>query len=199
MFKVGITGGIGSGKTVICAMFETFGIPVYYADARAKKLMNDDPELKAALIKYFGNNIYEKGVLNRRKLSDIIFNDKSALEEVNGIVHPAVACDFEKWCDAQVAPYVLEESAILFESGMTQRFEKVILVTAPEDLRIKRVAERDNVSPDDVRARMNNQWPDEKKTTSADYLINNDGEQPVLPQVTAIHSQLLVEAKNSNM
>ncbi len=195
MYKVGITGGIGSGKSVACRIFEASGVPVYDADARAKQLMNDDGELKAALTEYFGNDIYENGVLNRRKLSEIIFTDKDAIEKVNSLVHPAVARDFIGWCNRQTAPYVLEESAILFETGTARRFDKIILVTAPEELRIKRVGERDGISTEAVRARMNNQWPDEKKEMSADFVIRNDESHPMIPQVMEIHRKLLSEAK----
>ncbi len=191
MLKVGITGGIGSGKTSACMVFETLGIPVYYADTRAKQLMNTDHILKASLEGHFGKDLYEDGILNRRKLAGIIFNDKAALEKVNSWVHPAVARDFVHWCEQQTAPYVLEETAILFESGMSQRFGKVILVTAPESVRIARVCARDHVSPEAVRMRMDNQWPDEKKMALADYMICNDDIQPIIPQVMDIHKALL--------
>ena len=168
-------------------VFETLGIPVYYADMRAKQLMNTDPELKAVLKEYFGNGIYYEGILNRRKLAEIIFNDPAALEKVNSWVHPAVARDFERWCTLQTSHYVLEEAAIIFESGMAQRFEKVILVTAPEHIRIERVCARDHVTPETVRKRMNNQWREERKIALADYIICNDDERLITPQVMEIH------------
>ena len=190
MLKVGITGGIGSGKTTVCKMFETLGIPVYYADTQAKLLMSTDPELKASLQGYFGSEIYVDGILVRHQLAEIIFNDPDALEKVNSWVHPAVARDFERWCKMQTSPYVLEEAAIIFESNITHRFEKVILVTAPEDIRIERVCARDCVAPEIVRKRMNNQWPEEKKIALADYVIYNDNVQLIAPQVMAIHKKV---------
>ena len=191
MRKVGITGGIGSGKTTVCKVFETLGIPVYNADTQAKLLMNTDPELKASLQGYFGSDIYVDGILVRHQLAEIIFNDPSALEKVNSWVHPAVARDFEQWCTRQTSPYVLEEAAIIFESNLAHRFEKTILVTAPESVRIERVCARDQVAPEIVRKRMANQWPDEKKIALADYVIYNDNVRQIAPQVMEIHRNLL--------
>ena len=196
MYKVGITGGIGSGKTSVCMVFETLGIPVYYADTRAKQLMNTDAELKAELERYFGKEIYHHGILDRSKLAEIIFDNPSALEKVNSWVHPAVARDFENWCTQQMSLYVLEEAAIIFESGLAQRFDKVILVTAPEPIRIERVCARDSVSPEAVRKRMNNQWREEKKIALADFIILNDHENMIIPQTLKIHMALLKPAMN---
>ena len=190
--KVGITGGIGSGKTTVCLIFKTLGIPVYDADTQAKYLMDTNPELKALFHEYFGNDIYRNGALNRRKLAEIIFTDPTALEKVNGWVHPAVARDFEDWSACQSSPYVLEESAIIFESNIKRRFEKTILVTAPDSVRIERCCIRDHVTPEMVRKRMDNQWPEEKKITLADYVIHNDHLQLVTPQVMGIHRQLIM-------
>ena len=195
MLKAGITGGIGSGKTSACMIFETLGISVYYADVRAKQLMNTDPELKAALKGCFGKDIYREETLDRRMLAEIVFNDAAALEKVNSCVHPAVARDFEYWCTQQTSPYVLEESAIIFERGLASRFEKVILVTAPESIRIERVCARDQVAPETVRQRMNNQWTEEKKMTLADFIIYNDHEHLMTPQVMEIHRQLFQMAR----
>ena len=189
--KIGITGGIGSGKTTVCMFFETLGVPVYYADTQARQLMNTDPELKASIMGYFGSGMYRDGTLDRSKLAEIIFNDKTALEKVNSWVHPAVARDFEQWCSRQTAPYVLEEAAIIFESNLAHRFEKVILVTAPDHIRIHRVCARDNATPQAVRSRMTHQWPEEKKMSLADYIIYNDGEHLITPQVMEIHKRLL--------
>ena len=188
--KVGITGGIGSGKTTVCKVFETLGIPVYYADMQAKQLMNTDPELKASIEEYFGSDIYHNGTLNRRKLADVIFNNKTALEKINSWVHPAVARDFDYWYTLQTSPYVLEEAAIIFESDIAPRFRKVILVTAPENLRIERVCARDGVIAEAVRERMTHQWSEEKKIALADYVIYNDNEHTIIPQVLETHKQL---------
>jgi len=197
MFKIGITGGIGSGKTAVCMIFETLGIPVYHADTCAKQLMNTDPELKSALKGCFGEGIYINETLDRRQLADIIFNDPVALEMVNSCVHPAVARDFENWCTMQTSPYLIEEAAIIFESGMAQRFDKVILVTAPENLRIERVCARDQITPELVRKRMDNQWSDEKKIPLADYIICNDNEHLLTPQVVEIHHAIINKGKNT--
>ena len=189
---IAITGGIGSGKSTVCKVFKTLGVPVYDADTQAKLLMNTDPELKSALQESFGSDIYCNETLDRRKLAEIIFNDPLMLEKVNSWVHPAVARDFERWHQQQTAPYVLEEAAIIFESNMAHRFDKVILVTAPDDLRIERVCARDRVTPDSVRQRMANQWPEEKKIALADYIIYNDNRQMIIPQVTRIHDELRI-------
>ena len=191
-YKVGITGGIGSGKTTVCEIFKTLGIPIYDADTQAKYLMNTDPKLKALLQGYFGNDIYYDGSLDRSKLAEIIFNDKTALEKVNSWVHPAVALDFEHWSAQQISPYVLEEAAIIFETNMAHRFEKIILVTAPDFMRIERVCSRDHITPEMVRERMANQWPEEKKKDMADYIIYNDHRQTLTPQVMEIHRQLVM-------
>jgi len=190
-YKVGITGGIGSGKTSVCKVFETLGIPVYYADVQAKRLMNTDPELKASIEGYFGSDVYQAGALNSQKLANIIFNDTSALEMINQWVHPAVARDFDRWCALQTSPYVLEEAAIIFESGIAQRFQKVILVTAPENIRIERVCARDNVTPESIKKRMGQQWSDEKKRALSDFIIENDNIRPIIPQVMEIHGRIL--------
>ena len=196
MLKVGLTGGIGSGKTTVSKVFETLGIPVYDADTQAKRLMNTDPELKTALKDYFGNDIYhDDKTLDRHKLAGIIFNNPAALEKVNGWVHPAVARDFEQWCIQQTSPYVLEEAAIIFESNMAHRFAKVILVTAPENVRINRVCVRSRITPEAVRKRMENQWHDKKKIELADYVICNDNLRLITPQVMEIHRQLLKMAQ----
>jgi len=191
MYKVGITGGIGSGKTSVCKVFETLGIPVYYADTRAKQLMNTDIELKAELEGYFGKGIYVDEMLDRGKLAEIIFNDPASLEKVNYWVHPAVARDFECWCNLQTSQYVLEEAAIIFETGLAQRFDQIILVIAPEPVRIERVCTRDHVSPEIVRKRMDNQWQEDKKMALADYIIYNDNEQSIITQVIKIHKDII--------
>jgi len=192
MLKVGLTGGIGSGKTTVCKVFETINIPVYHADTQAKELMNTDPELKATLIDYFGNDIYhDDETLDRPKLAGIIFKNPMALEKVNGWVHPAVARDFDHWCTQQTSPYVIEEAAIIFESNMAHRFGKVILVSAPENTRINRVCVRNHVTPENVRERMAIQLPEDKKMALADYIIYNDNLRLITPQVMEIHRQLL--------
>lgn len=191
MIKVGVTGGIGSGKTTVCMVFKTLGIPVYNADSQAKLLMNSEPELKASIKEYFGNDIYHDETLDRSKLAEIVFNDKKALDKLNSLVHPAVVGDFEHWLSRQTSKYVIEEAAIIFESNIARRFDKIILVTAPDEVRIERVCARDRVTPEIVRNRMKNQWTDEKKIPLADYIIYNDNIRLITNQILGIHKQLL--------
>ncbi|MDR1864288.1 MAG: dephospho-CoA kinase [Bacteroidales bacterium] len=193
MLRVGITGGIGSGKTTVCKVFELLGVPVYYADERAKRLMDDDPDLKEKLNEYFGSRIYcPDGRLNRRLLAEIIFASPAALRKVNGWVHPAVERDFLQWCSRQETSCVMEESAILFESRAAQRFDKIILVAAPCRLRIRRVCSRDGAGEEAVRQRIHRQWSDRRKIPLADFVIRNDHRQPLLPQIIEIHRRLSV-------
>jgi dephospho-CoA kinase len=192
MLRIGVTGGIGSGKTTVCRLFEGRGVPVYYADAEAKRLMTDDAELRQRIERRYGEDLYADGWLNRRRLASIIFNDKKELTRVNGWVHPAVAKDFERWSLSQTAPYVLEESAIIFECGMEGRFDGVVLVTAPEAVRISRVCLRDGVAPEAVRARLSNQWQEDRKRLLADYVIDNDHEEELPMHVEVVHQALLL-------
>jgi dephospho-CoA kinase len=191
--KVGITGGIGSGKTTICKIFETLGIPVYYADGRAKWLMVNDPRLVAGVKKMFGEQAYfSHGALNRQYLADTVFSDPEKLQQLNQLVHPAVADDSSRWQNGQIGvPYTLKEAALLFESKNHLVLDKVITVSCPEAIRLKRVMERDKMSEAEVRARMERQMPEEEKVKLADYIIYNDGKKGLVPQVMAIHQQLL--------
>jgi len=180
MLKVGITGGIGSGKSFICSKFEQLGVPVYNADERAKYLMQNDETVKTKLIETFGNEIFEHNTLNRKLLASLVFNNKEALAKLNNIVHPAVQKDTENWLKLhQNKPYVIKEAALLFETGSYQNLDKTILVTANEDLRKVRVMERDKISKEDVEARIKNQMDDLEKMTLADYIINNDGNREI--------------------
>ena len=189
-FKIGVTGGIGSGKTSVCMVFEALGVPVYYADVQAKYLMNTDPTLKSSISGYFGGQIYLGGTLDRRKLAKIVFNDRTALKKLNSFVHPAVARDFEHWCARQTSRYIIEEAAIIFESGIAHRFDKIILVTAPDDMRIKRVCARDNVAPENARERIKNQMPENEKIALANYVVYNDNTRAIIPQVMEIYKQI---------
>lgn len=191
MIKVGLTGGIGAGKSMVCNIFSKLGIPVYVADTEAKLLMNTNPAIRQQLLALFGKNIYlENDVLDRKKLSEIIFNDKIALAKVNAIVHPIVRKHFDKWADLQKSAYVIQEAAILFESGQNAHFDKIILLTAPYEVKIERVMKRDNVSREKVIERMNNQLTDEEKILKSDFIINNDNISMVLPQVLDINKKL---------
>lgn len=192
MLKVGITGGMGSGKSTVCKIFETLGIPVFYADDEAKKILNEDEELKKNIQSVFGKEIYTGGILNRSALAQIVFNDKSKLEKLNSWVHPATKKKYEAWENAHSSiPYSLHEAAILFEAGVAERMDKVITVAAPEQLRIERIIKRDGVTPENITARMNNQWTEEQRNSKADYIIYNDENRLVIPQVLKIHNELL--------
>jgi dephospho-CoA kinase len=191
MMVVGVTGGIGSGKTAVCKCFEALGVPVYYADDEAKNLYHTDPILADEVISLFGSHIFENGQLNRAKLADIVFSDKGKLSALNALVHPAVARHFATWLDAQSSPYVLKEAAILIESGAYKSADQILLVTAHESLRIARVMQRDSVSADDVEARINKQWSDEKKRPFATDEIENDGSNDLAETVESLHQGFL--------
>lgn len=191
MIKAGITGGIGSGKTTVCKVFETLGVPIYYADDRAKYLMLHNAELKAALIARFGEAIYKDGQLDRPYLAQQVFNNPKALQDLNGLVHPAVVRDSEEWQQQHSsAPYTLKEAALLYEAGSYKQLDKIIVVTAPMETRIQRVMDRDGVSRQQVMDRIKNQMPEEEKVSLADFVIHNDGQRSLIDQVMSIHQQL---------
>jgi len=191
MIQVGITGGIGSGKSTVCKVFEALGVSVFYADAEAKTLINSDHELQSQISEKFGKNLFEKGVLNRQKLANIVFNNNEALLELNNLVHPKVGNCFENWVLNQKTPYVLKEAAILFESGSHKSLKKVIYVSAPQELRIERVCKRDNVSKKQVLERIKNQWPEKQKEALSDFVILNDDKNLIIPQILKIHQMLI--------
>ncbi len=188
---VGLTGGIGSGKTTVAKMFASYGVPVYNADIEAKKLMNSSHTIREQLISLLGEETYQNGILNRKYMAGRIFNNPDLLDKANAIIHPKVAANFLQWAKVQTAPYVLKEAAILFESGSFSNCDAVILVTAPREERIKRVMERDQVSREEVLARMNNQWSDEKKRGLSDFIIQNENLSDTHKQVETIHLALL--------
>jgi len=185
MKKIGITGGIGSGKTTVCEIFKLLGVPVFHADDEAKNLQNNDLHIRALLIKLFGKHIYSTdGMLDRKKLAELIFNDSDALAKVNSIIHPAVRKSFLKWTDNhQDAYYILYEAAILLESGYASDFDRTILVLADEKVRIERVIKRDHVSEELVKQRINNQMPEAKKIKMVDFIIENSNEKLLFPQI----------------
>jgi dephospho-CoA kinase len=191
MLKIGLTGGIGSGKTTIAKVFEVLGIPVYYADDAAKKLVNTDPNLKAKIIASFGNESYTNNVLNRKFIANIVFNDEEKLVLLNTLIHPATIADGTIWMNKQTGAYAIKEAAILFESGSAKELDYVIGVAAPLQLRIKRAMERDNVSAAEIEKRIARQMNEDEKLNRCDFVINNDGLSPIIPQVLAIHQQLL--------
>ncbi|GAA3589095.1 dephospho-CoA kinase [Flavivirga amylovorans] len=191
MIIVGLTGGIGSGKTTVAKEFEALGVPVYIADAEAKNLMNKSKIIKRKLIQLFGDNAYINNKLNKQFIADIIFNNKDYLQKMNTIIHPRVAKHFEKWMLKQDASYVIKEVAILFENGGHKACDYIITVTAPKDLRIKRLLIRDNTTKDKIEAIMNNQWTDEEKIKYSQYIIENSDLEIAKNQVVDIHNDIL--------
>ncbi|RZS94904.1 dephospho-CoA kinase [Cecembia calidifontis] len=197
-YLVGITGGIGSGKSTVAKIFAILGIPIYYADDRAKWLMSHDSELKKAIIEKFGRESYsESGELNRSYLAAHVFADDDKVKTINSLVHPAVKRDFESWAAAQNSPYVLKEAALLFETGSYQELDKVINVSAPLKIRINRILLRDpHRDEKQINDIINKQLPDEEKNSKADYVIKNADNKLLIPQVLAIHQELLSLAQN---
>jgi dephospho-CoA kinase len=199
MLKVGITGGIGSGKTTVCRLLERFGIPVYYADDRAKWLMHYQENVKKALVAAFGTKIYDKeGLLNRPYLAQLVFNDKRQLDILNGIVHPAVKEDGIRWQAEQErlgAAYTVKEAALLFETGSAAELDKIVVVTAPEAVRIARVLKREDTTEAQVKARIAQQMPQEEKVKRADFVIHNNAWEQLNIDVSDLHERLLYLAK----
>ncbi len=187
---IGITGGIGSGKSVVAKILISMGYPVYNSDDRAKDLINSNPELIAKIKSEFGNDIYTDLGLERKKMAAIVFNDPNKLAVLNSLVHPAVGKDFESWKNSQTTKFVFKEAAILFETGIYKDLDAVILVTAPISIRIDRVQKRDNASKEEIENRMKNQWSDEEKIKLSDYVIDNSGNQLIIPQVTQVIESL---------
>lgn len=187
---IGLTGGIGSGKTTIAKMFSELGVPVYIADVEAKKITNSSKIVRRELIHLLGEEAYAGGILNRKYVADRIFNDATLLETVNKIIHPRVAAHFKKWVSRQKSKYVIKEAAILFENGSYRDCDLVILVTASKLVRIDRVMARDKVSKEEIEQRMKNQWSDEKKKRLAHIVIENTTIEATRKQVLAIHETL---------
>ncbi len=195
MIKVGLTGGIGSGKTLVSEIFIRLGIPVFNADNESKSILNTDKEVIQQIINNFGDLYTENGI-NREKLASIIFNDQVALETINSIIHPKVREYFHSWAAKHVnAKYVIEEAAILFESNAYKELDVTINVHADELIRISRVIVRDKTTAESVKSRMNNQWSDKERIELADFTIYNNGDKMVLPQVLEIHNQILKRIK----
>jgi len=192
MFRVGLTGGIGSGKTLVSGIFEKLGVPVFYADTAARELMNKDAELKRGIVELFGEQAYGKDGLNRQYLAERVFGDTERLKGLNMLVHPAVRNGFIRWVEEQHgAAYVIEEAAILFESGASLEMNLSVLVYAPEELRISRVIKRDGLKREAVLKRMAHQLSEEKRMKMADHILINDGKEMLLPQVIELHNKIL--------
>jgi dephospho-CoA kinase len=183
MRKIGLTGGIGSGKTTIARILEAMSIPVYYSDFRSKELCDHDTGIQYQLTSLFGPEVYEDGKLNRKFLSDCIFSNPELRFKVNEIIHPVVRKDFEDWASMQTCPLIFNEAAILFETGAFKQFDAVVLVCAPISQRIERVMKRDFCDKASVEQRIHSQWSDEQKRSLTNYCIENNGIQPVLIQV----------------
>lgn len=191
MIKVGITGGIGSGKTTVCKVFRVLGIPVFEADTTAKQLMNTDAELRKNLIGLFGTAVYQPDqTIDRKYLAGIVFTNPSLLAQLNELVHPVVRKAFEEWYLIQHSPYVLHEAAILFESGFYHMMDKTITVVTSEKQRIERVVKRDRLTVELVKQRMKNQWSDDEKIKLADFVIGNNDRELIIPQIVEIDKKI---------
>ena len=191
MIVVGLTGGIGSGKTTVAKMFEDLNIPVYNSDQEAKLLMVNSKQLKVKIKELLGKNAYDKKVLNRKYIADKVFTNPELLAELNAIVHPAVRKHFIDWVVKQDSAYVIQETAIIFENSSQSKYDKIILVTAPEEVRIQRVMDRDKISIENIKERIANQWSDAEKLKYSDFIIENLDYKKTLRKVKEIHKQLL--------
>jgi dephospho-CoA kinase len=191
MLKIGLTGGIGTGKSTVANIFKVLGIPVFDADSVAKQLMNENTELQEALKLEFGNEVYNDGLLDKKYLSNIVFDNTFKLEKLNSIVHPMAIQAGMDWAAKQTAPYIIKEAALMFEAGSAFDLDYVIGVVAPKHLRIHRVMKRDNISKEAVEARMKNQIDDNIKMKLCDFILVNDEQQFLITQVLAFNNQLL--------
>jgi len=191
MLKIGLTGGIGSGKSTVARIFEVLSIPVYYADEAARRLMNEHQELKNQIRELFGEAAYIDGKLNRAYIGGTVFSDAGKLARLNAIVHPKTREDAAAWMRKQHASYAIKEAALIFEAGLETGLDQVIGVTAPVELRIARVMKRDGVPREKVLERMNRQMDEKEKMKRCDFIIENDERTPLLPQVLKIHDTLM--------
>lgn len=192
MLKVGLTGNIGSGKSLVSEMFLIYGVPVYKADLESKKFLGE-PFVKEQILRLFGEEVLSaSGDIDREVLARRVFSDGEALAALNGILHPLVLDDFTSWCEAYAEkPYIIQEAAIIFESGIADLFDKIIHVSCPKEIAIERVMQRDGMNRDHVLQRMSFQMEDEQKAAQADFVIQNDGNKMIIPQVISIHEKLL--------
>lgn len=197
MLKIGLTGGIGSGKSTVAKIFEVLGIPVYYADTEAKRLMNSNEKIKESIMQHFGEATYKNEELDRKYLADIVFNNPEKLELLNALIHPVTIKDAEEWMQRQAAPYSIKEAALLFESGAAENLDFVIGVYAPQALRIKRVIKRDNLSQDEIVKRINRQVNEEMKMKLCDFVITNNEQELLIPQVLKLHQHFISLANSS--
>ncbi len=191
MIKVGLTGGIGSGKSTVARVFNVLGIPVFVADDAGREILAEDPEVQQAVSARFGPRVFQNGVIDRKELAAVVFNDAAALKDLNALVHPAVRAAFRKWSLEQKGPYVIMEAAILAENEGYMAFDRIVVVSAPEELRIQRVMARDHVDAQAIQARMRNQVSEDVRLRIADHVIHNDDTRLVIPQVLEVHAALL--------
>ena len=191
MLRIGLTGGIGSGKTTVARIFEVLGVPVYYADEAAKKLMNTDGDLKRLIIQHFGEESYSDNKPDRSFLASVVFSNSEKTKLINSIIHPATLADAAAWMDLQKSPYAVKEAALIFEAGAEKHLDLVIGVQAPFELRMQRAMQRDDISEEAVLARMGKQMDEEEKMKRCDIVINNDEKELLIPQVVAVHEKLL--------
>jgi len=193
MLRIGLTGGIGSGKSTVAGIFNVLGIPVYSSDDASKRLMNEDKELKEKIMQAFGKESYSNGLLNRKYLATHAFSDRSKIQLLNSLVHPVTIKDATSWMHRQKAPYIIKEAALIFESGSNQYLDKVIGVKSPLYLRIERTMKRNNVTALEVEARIKLQMDEEAKLQLCDYIIENDEKQMLIPQVLSLHEKFIEE------
>jgi len=193
MLQVGVTGGIGSGKSTVCNLFRCLEIPVFNADEAGRCLLAEDAGIIGQIENIFGKQIIINGKPDRKKIAEIVFNDPEKLVTLNAVIHPAVRKEFNQWTIEQNAPYVIDEAAILFETGLYKQLDYTILVVAPEQLRIRRVLQRDGMDEVAIKSRMKNQWSDEEKKKIASFVLINDDTTPLLPQVMDIHNKLVAK------
>lgn len=199
MFNVGITGGIASGKSLVASMFELFDIPVYYADKRAKYLIQSKEDIRLEIMELLGIDAYDdNGDYNTKYVASIVFSTPQKLQALNEIVHPKVKTDYLNWVKEQSSPYTLHESALIFEGGFNSLMDKVIMVSASEDIQRKRLIHRDNVSFENANRRIKSQIENEIKKSMSDYIIWNDGSKSLIKQVFDLHHILLIESKRNN-
>lgn len=191
MKKIGLTGGIGSGKSLVGEVLEKMGYPVYYSDAASKLLVDTDNQIKSELIELVGAEVYQDGELNRPFLANRIFKDDALRLKVNEIIHPKVRAHFSNWCSMQASELVFNEAAILVETGAYKSMDATVLVTAPETIKLKRVMSRDRSSEQEVKERMNKQWPDEMKMPLVNYILVNDEVEPLLSQIEQLLQDLI--------
>ena len=198
VLRIGLTGGIGSGKSTVAQIFEVLGIPVYYADIAAKRLMNEDAELRSAITTIFGEQAYVNNILDRKYISSIVFSDPAKLNSLNSLVHPATKKDGESWMQQQTTSYAIHEAALIFEAKVSERLDHVIGVSSPLELRIKRSMERDKVNRNEVLKRMARQLDEDLKISKCDFVLINDEQQLLIPQVLDLHEKLITLSKQKN-